>query len=107
MTNKTKTFASETKTISGILLLKEHLSSKSKILKSIPENVISNLQNFAKRNALVEIGHCCPHCLKAHAIKTAENKGLDGRTIQIIKEEFKGEIGHNGYYMDEDQLIRL
>jgi|SRR3989344_1517583 len=89
------------------------LSSNSEL----PENLISEIESFRKRNALVEIEipirnaftvvQCCPQCIKAHAIKKANDLGLGQQALNVIEKEFSGEIGHKGYYLDGEDLIKL
>ena len=50
---------------------------------------------------------CCPRCLKAHMLKTAEKIGISKEGRKFLSLFVNGEIGHyEGYYLDEDKLIK-
>ncbi|MEI6731351.1 MAG: hypothetical protein WCK90_01590 [archaeon] len=100
------------------LLVKSLLSSKREAFKLgalIPDDLIANLEEFTRRNALSKIAfldeehanECCPRCLKAHAMKKAQDMGLDNVSLAFISALFPGEVGHLGYYTDGDRLIEI
>lgn len=63
----------------------------------------NEIENFKKRNTLVSGKQvCCEACLNAHLIKKA-------RALKIALEDagIRGEIGHEGYYIDSGKLIKL
>ncbi|MBX4212160.1 hypothetical protein KW787_01745 [Candidatus Pacearchaeota archaeon] len=71
------------------------------------------MKKFVARNIVVSSStplnekiHCCPRCLKAHAIKMAEEMNFL-HVNKTIKRLIKGEVGHDGYYLDQDELIRI
>ena len=90
---------------------------KSKILAIekgilIPDNLIAEIDSFCKRNNLISIPQnethtSCPDCLKAHALKRATALGLDPQSISFLSIMLNGKIGHNGYYLDGERLIRI
>ena len=107
---KTQTSASENNKvrIGNSKILRKYLLRKNHIEEIlIPSRFISDLEEFARRNYLPHIEECCPQCLKAHAIKRAEEHNLSREEIGSLKSLFKGKIGHNGYYLDKEKLIEL
>lgn len=44
---------------------------------------------------------------KAHAVKKAKNLGFDSDSIADLEQIFDCEPGHNGYYLDKDELIKI
>ncbi|MEK6927206.1 MAG: hypothetical protein AABX11_02135 [Nanoarchaeota archaeon] len=77
----------------------------------IPDTLISELDEFTKRNNVSqsqeELHSSCPNCLKAHAIKTAIDIGLDADAIIFLQNLLDGKTGHEGYYLDGDELIKI
>ena len=78
----------------------------------VSDALISEIDSFASRNNTAnsengELHTACPSCLKAHAIAKARELGLDQLSIEYIDKILEGEIGHQGYYLDEDNLIKL
>jgi hypothetical protein len=80
-------------------------------LSSLPSSLKEELTRFADRNCLVALENSfdgvCLSCLKAHALAEAKKFNLTKSLIESIKTSFDGRIGHNGYYMDKDKLIRI
>ena len=86
-------------------------------LNKISEALSNEAESFKERNSLAIIGsslkdkkpihRCCPQCLKAHLLKTAEEMN-SGRAIrEVITKMHSCETGHNGYYMDDGELIKI
>lgn len=77
----------------------------------IPDDLISEIEDFRERNAVIELENdgkvCCPQCLKAYAITRARELGLPRNALDEINRMIKGEIGHEGYFMDQDDLKKL
>jgi len=82
----------------------------------IPDNLIAELEEYTERNSLAnlvpeecreEVYGCCPRCLKAHMIKTAEQLGLSSKEREFLSLFVDGETGHHGYYMDGDELVKI
>ena len=92
-----------------------HMLLKNKILGLrsgllIPDSFIAEIERFTLRNSIVENKSAlipCPRCLKAHAIKTAEEMKLDEYSLKFIFNLFKGETGHDGYYLDSENLVKI
>ncbi|MEK6910675.1 MAG: hypothetical protein AABW82_02775 [Nanoarchaeota archaeon] len=98
---------------SALIQTKINLLKKGHIF---PDTLISEMENYAERNILIDdsvmneaspMHKCCPNCLKAHTLVKASELGVEEETIESLSSSFKGEIGHNGYYLDEDELIKL
>jgi len=77
----------------------------------VPDDLISELEKFKDRNIILEIKGdgrvCCSMCLKAYALKKAAELGLGQNAIAAVRRMIPGETGHNGYYMDGEELIRV
>lgn len=80
----------------------------------IPDDLIAEIEEFTERNSLAitkgvdKIAHkCCDRCLKAHILRKAEEFGLDQDSVNFLDSLIKVETGHNGYYLDEDRLIKI
>lgn len=75
----------------------------------IPDKLISDIEEFIGRNLLIndKKGSFCPRCLKAYTSKKAEELGLDSSSKKFIDKLFNDELGHNGYYLDSGELIKI
>lgn len=73
----------------------------------IPDDLIAKMESFMKRNSIKEANHCCPNCLKAHILKTANDIGISRDGKQFLSLFIGGEAGHNGYYLDGDELVKI
>jgi hypothetical protein len=72
------------------------------------------IKEFVKRNSLgvfasrigdkKEIHYCCPRCLKAFAMKKSEEMNLSPLVANSVKSVFDCEWGHDGYYIDGEEL---
>ena len=82
-------------------------------IKNIPDKLTDELNHFIKRNSLVFLhlpntaNGICKRCLKAHAIRKAQEMNLHKWIICSISEKFDCEAGHNGYYLDKSKLIKI
>lgn len=72
----------------------------------IPDLLLKEIEEFKKRNMIVK-DKCCPSCLKAHLIKKASVLKIDKRLYDNILNEMNGDVGHNGYYLDANNLKRI
>lgn len=91
-----------------MLLKKKIIGLRNGLL--IPDKLIAEIEEYTNRNSLLtnKSGKIsCPSCLKAHLIKKAEQFGLDSPSLKYISSIFKGAFGHNGYYLDEETLIKI
>lgn len=78
----------------------------------IPDDFIAELEEFRDRNTVVNVegnygNICCSQCLKAYALKKAEEFGLGKNAIDVISKMFQGKAGHEGYFLDGEKLIRV
>jgi hypothetical protein len=82
----------------------------------LPDLLIEELEAFTHRNALAkeydsknhkDVHVCCQQCLKAHALKKARELNLHPKLVVFLEKIFEGEIGHNSYYTDSENLIKL
>lgn len=73
------------------------------------EDVIQELEDFVHRNLIVESDKngYCGRCLKAHAMHQLKKSGLSKEAIRFMDNIFLCETGHHGYYLDENNLIRI
>lgn len=76
-----------------------------------PDSLLEEIEDFASRNEIAESSksdfRCCPDCLKAHVVKKARDSGLDSKSISLLSKIFRGKLGHEGYYLDKEELIKL
>jgi len=85
------------------------------ILHGLPDSLLVELENFARKNACAvsesngdKLHHCCVKCLKAHAFKKAKEIKLDEKRMSWLMDMFGEELeGHDGYYIDGEDLIKL
>ncbi len=81
----------------------------------IPDELITELGNFAYRNAInveytihefkkEKLGVVCQRCLKAHLMNKAQKIGLSGEVLAYLDIQIPGMIGHEGYYLDEGNV---
>ena len=80
----------------------------------LSERFAEEVDTFTRRNSILTIYSsrkrkilCCPACLKAHMFKKVQEWGMDIRVFPSIKNLFKGEIGHRGYYLDQEKVIKI
>ncbi|MEK6856003.1 MAG: hypothetical protein AABX66_02475 [Nanoarchaeota archaeon] len=77
----------------------------------IQDELIASIESFVERNNVIEpkgTSHTsCPHCLKAHTIKKAKELELDRESVRFLSNLIKGNLGHDGYYLDGDELIKI
>ena len=82
----------------------------------IPEDLISEIQKFIDRNMLLndikpgiklDSKPVCPRCVKAHVLVKAREMCLDEKTISFLLSKIEGEIGHDGYYLDKGNLVKI
>jgi hypothetical protein len=95
-------------TISNLISIKDNL---------IPQALIEEIEDFTERNSIAIIAHtiperkpihrCCPQCLKAHIIKTAQELRLNRIVITNLIKSLTCETGHKNYYLDEEKLIQV
>ncbi len=97
----------------ALLLLREkHQALLKGIL--IPDDFIAELDSFCSRNSIVSLkrlprgssrlSSCCPNCLKAFALQKADEMLLGDFAYQFINKLIHGETGHDGYYLDNEEL---
>ena len=84
----------------------------------IPDEFIEEINEYAKRNAFTfdytihknktsNVRVCCTQCLKAHALEKAKEMNLEKEIIDALDEMFGCETGHNGYYIDKEELRKI
>ena len=102
------------KALEGGFLLGVSILYKLTKLTNIPESLLKEADSFMKRNSLAVVAcnvhnkepvyECCHCCLEAHLIRKARELGLEKEEIQKI---FECEIGHEGYYLDKEEVIKI
>lgn len=81
----------------------------------LPGKFIEKIESFRIKNCLAVTRslenqkkiHCCQNCLNAHALKIAREMGIESSLLPYFDFIFPGEVGHEGYYLDEDNLIKV
>lgn len=87
------------------LLKRKQIALQSGIL--IPDDAIAAIDDYCKRNKIVDQGHgCCPDCLKAHHFTVLSDYIGKARASELIK-DLPGDLGHNGYYLDKEELKKI
>ncbi|MEK6888617.1 MAG: hypothetical protein AABW80_00755 [Nanoarchaeota archaeon] len=81
-------------------------SSNKLFGKLLPKQLLDQINKFRERNKIVD-NVCCEHCLKAHAIHKAQEMNLSQQLTRSILENLEGNLGHNGYYMDKEELVKI
>ncbi len=104
-------------TLEGGFLIGVNIFNKLTKITNIPDLLIKEADSFIKRNSLAviacdihskeHINECCPSCLEAHLIRKAKELGLNKNHKEAIQKIFECEIGHNGYYIDRERLVRV
>ncbi len=82
------------------------ISNKTILIESLPNSLKKEMQKFISRNIIVK-NYCCKSCLNAHILKKANDLQLEPEFVSSLKEEMKEGIGHNDYYLDNNQLIKI
>ena len=96
----------------------ESFLRKGKKNLNFPEEFINKIKKYARRNAFTldytihdgereTIKVCCSKCLKAHVLEKAKEMGLGDDVMDKLDEIFECETGHNGYYIDKEELKKI
>lgn len=80
-------------------------------LGGLPDSLLWKMDEFNMRNSLAVVGSalgenepihkCCESCLKAFSLEKADSS----QEKAIIEKIFDCRTGHNGYYVDGEELI--
>lgn len=106
--------AGSLKTIPKLLHIHQKKLLKEGIL--LPTGLLDELESYMQRNVIAdlkevrgqkEINAFCHQCCKAHAKKLAEHYNLTKQATLNLLNIFKGNIGHEGYYLDREELYSL
>lgn len=73
---------------------------------NFPSQFVNEIVKFKGRNKIVGNKYC-ERCFMAHVIMKARELRIGNDLIIQLKENMSEEIGHNGYYLDGDKLIRF
>ncbi|MFH1290799.1 MAG: hypothetical protein ABIH92_05330 [Nanoarchaeota archaeon] len=99
----------------------EHILSRIgqdsfKRLRNLPNELLDEMRSFIRRNSLAIVAHrietrkplycCCTKCLKAHLFKKCDDFGLNNHKNAVLG-IFECEIGHEGYYVDDETLVKI
>ncbi len=68
--------------------------------------LLEEVERFKGRNKIVG-DKFCERCFYAHMIKKAKELSIEKDFIIELKEKIRDEIGHDGYYLDCDNLIKI
>ncbi|MCU0642051.1 MAG: hypothetical protein MUF61_00525 [archaeon] len=80
------------------------------LIGELPLFLREKMAEFIERNKIISKktgSHCCTWCLKAHLLEKAREKGMDSWAIELIEQIFPGNAGHNGYYMDSEEVKKI
>jgi hypothetical protein len=79
----------------------------------LSKELINEITQFIERNKIVETDsvvsskECCPNCLKAHIKYKLKKIKMPLKDKTNMLNILDGDIGHSGYYLDEEKLIKL
>ncbi len=73
---------------------------------NLPSFFVEEIEKFKERNR-IDGKYLCNNCLSAHLIKKVKESGEKEEVINKLKKEFKDEIGHHGYYLDGEELVKI
>ena len=76
-----------------------------KVIDEINSFVLRNSLDCSSGNKTVQV--CCYNCLRAHVMQKAREFELSPETVAYLGELFNGDIGHNGYYLDNKELLLI
>ena len=105
MTPRQKNPASETFFLKR-LMINSRIATLGKIIE-IPNELIDSLKDFVERNPSPGTNQCCPKCFKAYALKKLGEMKLNSRTRRFVESLYECDVGHDGYYLDEDKLVKV
>ncbi len=111
-------FPNRRKNSSDLIGSRKRTSGQPKVWEDLnfllPRKLIEEIHKFQKENSIAITStihgpkqHCCDKCLKAHVFKLASEIGLNQNVLMFLEQTFPGEIGHNGYYINKEQLVPL
>jgi hypothetical protein len=82
--------------------------------KGVPKRLYGEVKRFVERNKLVQEKDAivrkpivCLKCLQAHIMKKAQEIGVRGEIELVLVKELEYKTGHDGYYMDNQTLIKI
>lgn len=64
--------------------------------------LFGEMYQFGKRNSIM--GQVCMRCFKAHLLESAKRLEFSEESLNILSKRIKCEIGHNNYYLDNEEL---
>lgn len=67
---------------------------------------LTEIKEFIDRNKIDEEHHC-ERCLNAHIVRKSRDLSIGLESMKSMVKEMKDEIGHDGYYIDEGNLVKL
>jgi hypothetical protein len=91
-------------------LIKQQVTAQRQGTK-LPDPIVHTILAYAQRNAhafnVKALHTCCPACLKAHITAETRKYNIPDVAAQIVLRAFPGAVGHEGYYLDEGQLLQI
>ncbi|MBX4196491.1 hypothetical protein KW805_02805 [Candidatus Pacearchaeota archaeon] len=79
----------------------------------LPKEYLRKLREFVRRNAISSPlsvhgdTAVCEQCLKAYAITLSREMRLGERAVDYVIALFPGKTGHDGYYLDHEDLVKI
>jgi hypothetical protein len=71
---------------------------------NLPLDHLAEIKSFIQRNIIAK-GECCERCLKAHLLKISKDEPI--HVHKTMKGYLRVEIGHNGYYLDGEEVRKI
>jgi hypothetical protein len=81
-------------------------AAETVLIEELPLFLREEKEKFLGRNK-ISGDRCCPWCLKAYLIERAKEKGMEDWAISMINQKLPGRSGHNGYYEDGGEIVKL
>jgi len=85
--------------------------------EKIPRSLLHEINVFTLRNPVIEVASkvksktpvygCCSRCLKAYLIKRSKAEGFGKEVEKALCDMLKCETGHDGYFIDGDDLVEV
>jgi len=88
------------------LKLTYHASEFLFDIENLPSQLLEEMERFKERNKIIKERYC-EKCFNAHILKKSDELCIGKDSIIKLKEKIRDEIGHDGYYLDGVELIRL
>ncbi len=107
LANSTMTIKKQTPLLASSFSVAENVRIIHTLLleEGASRNILESTLEFARRNILAE-KECCSRCLKAFILEKIKEKNSK-ELILVVNRVLRDEIGHEGYYLDGEELRKI